>query len=68
MSDIYTISANLAGIPGISLPCGFNTQGLPIGLQILGKPMGEANLLAIAHSFERAHDFVNRHPDLSPSD
>ncbi len=68
LSDIYTISANLAGIPGISLPCGFSTQGLPIGLQILGKPMGEANLLAIAHSFERAHDFVNRHPDLSPSD
>ena len=68
LSDIYTISANLAGIPGISLPCGFNTQGLPIGLQILGEPLGEANLLAIADSFERAHDFARRRPDPLPPD
>ncbi len=68
LSDIYTISANLAGIPGISLPCGFNSQGLPIGLQILGEPLGEANLLAIAQSFERAHDFIDRHPNPSPPD
>jgi aspartyl-tRNA(Asn)/glutamyl-tRNA(Gln) amidotransferase subunit A len=64
LSDIYTISANLAGIPGISIPCGFNSEGLPIGLQILGKPFGEGNLLAIANAFEQAHDYVARHPVL----
>ncbi len=64
LSDIYTISANLAGIPGISLPCGFNSENLPIGLQILGEPFEEVNLLAIAQSFEQAHDFTNQHPEL----
>ena len=64
LSDIYTISANLAGIPGISLPCGFNSEKLPIGLQILGEPFEEVNLLAIAQSFEQAHDFTNQHPEL----
>ncbi|MCB1121879.1 MAG: Asp-tRNA(Asn)/Glu-tRNA(Gln) amidotransferase subunit GatA, partial [Verrucomicrobiae bacterium] len=64
LSDIYTISANLAGIPGISLPCGFNANGLPVGLQILGKPFGEADLLSVAHAFEQAHDYSNQHPVL----
>lgn len=64
LSDIFTISANLAGIPGISVPCGFTSGGLPIGLQILGKPFGEAELLAIAHHFEQAHDFHTHHPVL----
>ena len=64
LSDIYTISANLAGVPAISLPCGFDSQGLPIGLQIQGKPFGEAELLSIAHAFEQAHDYSNQHPTL----
>jgi aspartyl-tRNA(Asn)/glutamyl-tRNA(Gln) amidotransferase subunit A len=64
LSDIYTISANLAGIPGISLPCGQNSQGLPVGLQILGKPFGESDLLAIANSYEQAHYHSNQHPTL----
>ena len=64
LSDIYTISANLAGIPGISLPCGFNSEGLPVGLQIQGKPFGEADLLAIANAYEAAHDHSNQHPVL----
>ena len=64
LSDIYTISANLAGIPGISLPCGLNSQGLPVGLQILGKPFGEADLLAIANAFEQAHNYSSQHPKL----
>ncbi len=46
LSDIFTISANLAGIPGISVPCGFSSQGLPIGLQLLGPAFGEAEILA----------------------
>ena len=64
LADIYTISANLAGIPGISLPCGKNSEGLPIGLQILGKPFGEADLLAIANAYEEAHDHSNQHPKI----
>ena len=64
LSDIYTISANLAGIPGLSLPCGLNSEGLPIGLQILGKPFCEADLLAIGNAYEEAHDHSNQHPKL----
>lgn len=64
LSDIFTISANLAGIPGISIPCGFSESGLPIGLQILGQPFREADLFAIAHKFEQAHDYHTRHPSL----
>ena len=64
LSDIYTISLNLAGLPGISIPCGFTRGGLPIGLQIIGQPFQEANLLAIARSYEQAHDWHLRHPVL----
>lgn len=63
LSDIYTISTNLAGIPGMSLPCGYS-EGLPVGLQILGKPFREDELLAIANEFEAGHDFKNQHPSL----
>src|SRR5690606_19265410 len=52
LSDIYTISANLAGIPGLSVPCGFSRGGLPLGLQILGKPFKEDEILSIADTFE----------------
>jgi len=53
LSDIYTISANLAGIPAISVPCGFTKKGLPVGLQILAKPFHEEMLLRVAHAFEQ---------------
>jgi aspartyl-tRNA(Asn)/glutamyl-tRNA(Gln) amidotransferase subunit A len=62
LSDIFTISANLAGIPGISVPCGFSSEGLPIGLQLLGPPFGEADLLLGAYTFEQATDFHRRQP------
>jgi aspartyl-tRNA(Asn)/glutamyl-tRNA(Gln) amidotransferase subunit A len=62
LSDIFTISANLAGIPGLSLPCGFNPQGLPIGLQLLAPPFAEPTLLRTAHAFEQATDFHRRKP------
>ena len=52
LADIFTVPANLAGIPGISVPCGF-ADGLPVGLQLLGKPWDEASLLRLAHAFER---------------
>ena len=64
LADIYTISANLAGIPGISIPCGFTKTGLPIGLQILGAPFEEDKLLRIAHMHEKATDWHTRRPTL----
>jgi aspartyl-tRNA(Asn)/glutamyl-tRNA(Gln) amidotransferase subunit A len=62
LSDIFTISANLAGIPGISVPCGFSSGGLPIGLQLLGPVFGEAEILQAAYAFEQATDFHRRKP------
>jgi len=53
LSDIYTISANLAGIPAISVPCGFAKNGLPVGLQVLAKPFGEEMLFRVAHTYEQ---------------
>jgi aspartyl-tRNA(Asn)/glutamyl-tRNA(Gln) amidotransferase subunit A len=64
LSDIYTIGVNLAGLPGISIPCGFTSGKLPIGLQIIGQPFREADLLAIAHRYEQAHDWHRQHPEL----
>ncbi|SDD79754.1 Asp-tRNA(Asn)/Glu-tRNA(Gln) amidotransferase subunit GatA [Desulfuromonas thiophila] len=54
LSDIFTLSANLAGICGLSLPCGLSAAGLPIGLQLLGRPFGEATLLRCGQAFEQA--------------
>ena len=62
--DIYTIGVNLAGLPGISVPCGFTKSGLPIGAQIIGQPFREADLLSIAHAYEQAHDWKNKFPSL----
>jgi aspartyl-tRNA(Asn)/glutamyl-tRNA(Gln) amidotransferase subunit A len=64
LSDIYTISCNLAGLPGISIPCGFTKAGLPVGLQILGPPFEEEKLLRIARMHERATDWHTRRPKL----
>lgn len=57
LSDIYTISVNLAGLPGISLPCGFTKSNLPIGMQLIGKPFEESTILSIANDFEKQHSF-----------
>ncbi len=64
LSDIYTISCNLAGLCGISVPCGFSETGLPIGLQLLGKPFGESDLLRAAHAYEQAADWHKHRPNL----
>jgi len=63
LNDIYTIGVNLAGLPGISVPCGFTGGGLPIGLQIIGQPFREAELLSMAHAYEAAHGWHARHPN-----
>ena len=64
LCDIYTIGVNLAGLPALSVPCGFTAGGLPIGLQLIGQPFGEANLLAMARVYEQAHDWRLKHPVL----
>jgi aspartyl-tRNA(Asn)/glutamyl-tRNA(Gln) amidotransferase subunit A len=64
LSDIFTISANLAGIPGISIPCGFTRAGLPIGLQLVGQPFDEARLLRAAYAYEQATPWRKRKPSL----
>jgi aspartyl-tRNA(Asn)/glutamyl-tRNA(Gln) amidotransferase subunit A len=62
LSDIYTISANLAGLPALSLPCGFDRQGMPIGMQIIGKRFDESTVLRVAHAYEQATEWHLRKP------
>ena len=62
VADLLTVPANLAGIPAISFPAGFDAQGLPIGIQLHGKPLSEATLYQVAHQYEIAHDYVNQAP------
>lgn len=64
LADIYTISANLAGLPGISVPAGMSSSGLPIGLQLLAAPFEEERLLRAARMFESATDWSRRSPEL----
>ena len=64
LSDIFTIPANLAGIPGISIPCGFSKEGLPVGLQIIGKHFDEETILRVAYTYEQHTDWHRRRPQL----
>jgi len=65
LSDIHTIPVNLAGIPAIAIPCGFSHEGLPIGLQLMGKHFDEGMLLKVAYTFEQNTDFHLRKPNLT---
>nr|WP_228530829.1 MULTISPECIES: Asp-tRNA(Asn)/Glu-tRNA(Gln) amidotransferase subunit GatA [Myxococcaceae] len=58
--DVFTLPCNLAGLPGLSVPCGFTGAGLPVGLQLLGRPFDEATLLRAARALEREHDCARR--------
>ena len=62
LSDIYTIAVNLAGLPGMSIPCGFDGSGLPVGLQIIGNYFDEARMLNVAHQYQLATDWHQRAP------
>ena len=62
LSDIYTVSVNLAGLPGLSMPCGFDGAGLPIGCQLIGPALGEAKVLGAAHAFQLDTDYHKRSP------
>ena len=64
LSDIFTISANLAGIPGISVPCGYTKNGLPIGVQFLASHFEEGKLLQVAHAYEKSSGVKKRRPNL----
>ncbi len=64
LSDIFTISCNLAGIPGASIPCGFTAKGLPVGLQMLGRAFDEATILKTACSYEQATQWTRKRPSL----
>jgi aspartyl-tRNA(Asn)/glutamyl-tRNA(Gln) amidotransferase subunit A len=64
LSDIFTISVNLAGIPGISLPCGFTTGNLPIGLQLLGRHFDEGSVLRAAYAYEQATEWHLKRPKI----
>ena len=57
LQDIYTVPLNLAGLPGISVPCGYSREKLPIGLQIIGKPLDEATVLRTAYTYEQSQEF-----------
>ena len=65
LSDIYTISTNLAGLPGMSLPCGFGSNNMPVGLQVIGNWFGEAKMLNVAHQYQKATDWHLRMPHLA---
>jgi aspartyl-tRNA(Asn)/glutamyl-tRNA(Gln) amidotransferase subunit A len=64
LSDIYTISVNLAGVPAISLPCGFSKAGLPIGLQIIGRPFEEETVIRAAHAYEQITNWRAKRPSI----
>jgi aspartyl-tRNA(Asn)/glutamyl-tRNA(Gln) amidotransferase subunit A len=66
LADIFTIPANMAGIPGISVPCGFS-DNMPVGLQFLGKSFDEARLIGIAHAYEQAAGWYRKLPDVQTS-
>ena len=60
LNDVFTVTVNLAGLPAISVPAGLDAQGLPLGLQLIGKPWEEGDLLNTAYSLERAAGFVSK--------
>jgi aspartyl-tRNA(Asn)/glutamyl-tRNA(Gln) amidotransferase subunit A len=62
LSDIYTISINLAGVPALSLPCGFDHGGMPVGMQMIGKHFDEASILRLAHHYEQSTEWHKRKP------
>jgi aspartyl-tRNA(Asn)/glutamyl-tRNA(Gln) amidotransferase subunit A len=64
LADIFTISVNLAGVPAVSIPCGFTSQNLPVGLQIIGRHFDEESILKIAYAYEQSTDWHKRRPEL----
>ena len=67
LSDVFTVGVNLAGLPAVSVPCGFTADRLPIGLQFIGRTMGEVAVLKVADALERGTTFARESPpDVRP--
>ena len=64
MADIYTVSVNLAGLPAIALPCGFDSKGLPIGMQLIGDSFMEGKLVKAATAYQALTDYHKQRPDI----
>jgi aspartyl-tRNA(Asn)/glutamyl-tRNA(Gln) amidotransferase subunit A len=64
LADVFTVSAPLAGLPAISVPCGFTANRLPVGLQLTGRAWDEATILRVAHAYESASPWVGMYPEL----
>jgi aspartyl-tRNA(Asn)/glutamyl-tRNA(Gln) amidotransferase subunit A len=62
LSDIFTISVNLAGLPALALPCGADKAGLPVGLQVIGRPFDEETVLRVGHAYEQSTEWNRRRP------
>ncbi len=62
LNDVYTVPVNLAGLPGLSIPCGFDNQKLPIGLQLIGRPFDEETLFRLGHAWQSRTDFHRKEP------
>jgi aspartyl-tRNA(Asn)/glutamyl-tRNA(Gln) amidotransferase subunit A len=67
LSDVFTVSANLAGLPAVTVPCGFTADHLPVGLQFTGRAMEDATVLRVADAFERVTSWSNERPSTAPS-
>ena len=64
LGDIYTVSVNLAGIPAVNVPCGFGKNGMPIGMQLIGKAFSEPTLVKAAYAFQSNTDFHLKKPEI----
>jgi aspartyl-tRNA(Asn)/glutamyl-tRNA(Gln) amidotransferase subunit A len=64
LADVFTLTINLAGVPGISIPCGFDQAGLPIGLQLIGPAFGENIVLKVAQAYQTETSWHTRSPEL----
>jgi aspartyl-tRNA(Asn)/glutamyl-tRNA(Gln) amidotransferase subunit A len=64
LADVFTVSANLAGLPAVSVPCGFTGTGLPIGLQLTGRMFDEVTMLRVAHAYEQQTEWSTHHPSM----
>jgi aspartyl-tRNA(Asn)/glutamyl-tRNA(Gln) amidotransferase subunit A len=64
LEDVFTVTVNLAGLPGVSVPCGFSDEGLPVGLQLIAPALAEEMLLRVGDAFQRRTDWHERAPEL----
>ena len=68
LSDIFTVSVNIAGLPGLSVPAGFDKAGMPIGVQIIGPALGDQKVLNIGYAFQQMTDFHRKRPGSAQGD